>query len=190
MTITYLLGHYQLDTEHLTDMLFSASIAKPFIDLLFMRREVNLLEIYPHIEISVNALLWHMLLKIFETRNDVVYIDYGCHIPEFELTDAELHLYSRQILLDGWDIEAQEKLKFSNICIVGCGGIGCALTELLARAGVGKITLIDPDTIEMSNLQRQLAFTPNDLGFIRQKYSRKGWLRLIRMFRLNILIRL
>ncbi|UNW07868.1 MULTISPECIES: hypothetical protein [unclassified Acinetobacter] len=56
MTITYLLGHYQLDTEHLTDMLFSASIAKPFIDLLFMRKEVNLLEIYPHIEISVIAL--------------------------------------------------------------------------------------------------------------------------------------
>lgn len=56
MTITYLSGHNQLDTEHLTDMLFSASIAKPFIDLLFMRREVNLLEIYPHIEISVNAL--------------------------------------------------------------------------------------------------------------------------------------
>ena len=55
MTITYLLGHYQLDTEHLTDMLFGASIAKPFIDLLFMRREVNLLEIYQHIEISVNA---------------------------------------------------------------------------------------------------------------------------------------
>ncbi|WP_432209526.1 hypothetical protein [Acinetobacter variabilis] len=55
MTITYLSGHNQLDTEHLTDMLFSASIAKPFIDLLFMRREVNLLEIYPHIEISVNA---------------------------------------------------------------------------------------------------------------------------------------
>ena len=37
--------------------------------------------------------------------------------PEFELTDAELHLYSRQILLDGWDIEAQEKLKFSNVCM-------------------------------------------------------------------------
>lgn len=56
MTITYLSGHYQLDTEHLTDMLFGTSIAKPFIDLLFMRREVNLLEIYQHIEISVNAL--------------------------------------------------------------------------------------------------------------------------------------
>ena len=76
-----------------------------------------------------------------------------------------MHLYARQLLLEGWDIEAQEKLKFSNICIVGCGGIGCVLAELLARAGVGKITLIDPDTIEMSNLQRQLAFTPQDLGF-------------------------
>lgn len=56
MTIKYLSRHYQLDTEHLTDMLFGASIAKTFIDLLFMRREVNLLEIYQHIEISVNAL--------------------------------------------------------------------------------------------------------------------------------------
>ena len=85
--------------------------------------------------------------------------------PEFELTDAELHLYSRQILLDGWDIDAQERLKFSNVCIIVCGGIGCTLAELLARAGVGKITLIDPDTIEMSNLQRQLAFMPQDIGF-------------------------
>lgn len=56
MIITYLSGHYQLDAERLADMLFGASIAKPFIDLLFMRREVNLLEIYQHIEISVNAL--------------------------------------------------------------------------------------------------------------------------------------
>ena len=93
---------------------------------------------------------------------------------EFELSDAEMHLYARQLLLEGWDIEAQEKLKFSNICIVGCGGIGCVLAELLARAGVGKITLIDPDTIEMSNLQRQLAFTPQDLGFIRQKHWQKA----------------
>lgn len=84
---------------------------------------------------------------------------------EFELNDAEMHVYARQILLEGWDIDAQEKLKYSNICIVGCGGIGCILAELLARAGVGKITLLDPDTIEISNLQRQLAFMPQDIGF-------------------------
>lgn len=83
---------------------------------------------------------------------------------DLELNDAEMHLYSRQILLDGWDIDAQEKLKFANVLIVGAGGIGCTSAELLARAGVGKITLIDSDTIEISNLQRQIAFTPNDLG--------------------------
>lgn len=84
---------------------------------------------------------------------------------ELELSEAEMHLYSRQILLEGWDLEAQEKLKLSNVLIVGCGGIGCALAELLARAGVGKISLIDADSIEVSNLQRQMAFGPADIGF-------------------------
>ncbi|WP_151749532.1 HesA/MoeB/ThiF family protein [Acinetobacter seifertii] len=81
-----------------------------------------------------------------------------------ELSDEEMHLYSRQILLDGWDIEAQEKLKLANVLIVGAGGIGCSSAELLARAGVGKITLIDADTIEISNLQRQIAFDHGDIG--------------------------
>lgn len=83
---------------------------------------------------------------------------------DLELSDEEMHLYSRQILLDGWDLEAQEKLKLANVLIVGCGGIGCSSAELLARAGVGQITLIDPDQVEMSNLQRQVAFTPQNLG--------------------------
>ena len=84
---------------------------------------------------------------------------------ELELSEAEMHLYSRQILLDEWDIDAQEKLKLSNVLIVGCGGIGCTTAELLARAGVGQITLVDADTIETSNLQRQIAFVPSDVGF-------------------------
>ena len=44
---------------------------------------------------------------------------------DLELNDDEMHLYSRQILREGWDIEAQEKLKLANVLIVGCGGIGC-----------------------------------------------------------------
>ncbi|WP_445117069.1 HesA/MoeB/ThiF family protein [Acinetobacter sp. WZC-1] len=76
-----------------------------------------------------------------------------------------MHLYSRQILLEGWDIDAQEKLRLANVLIVGCGGIGCSTAELLARAGVGKITLIDADTVELSNLQRQIAYTAQDIGF-------------------------
>lgn len=92
---------------------------------------------------------------------------------DLELTDAEMHLYSRQILLEGWDLEAQEKLKLANVLIVGCGGIGCTTAELLARAGVGKITLIDADTIEMSNLQRQIAYNPQDIGFYKAEVLAK-----------------
>lgn len=89
----------------------------------------------------------------------------GFQQSEFELSDAEMHFYSRQILLDGWDLEAQERLKLANILIIGCGGIGCTTAELLARAGVGQITLIDADTIELSNLQRQIAYSAQDIGF-------------------------
>lgn len=92
---------------------------------------------------------------------------------DLELTEAEMHLYSRQILLDGWDIDAQEKLKLANVLIVGCGGIGCTTAELLARAGVGKITLIDADTIEISNLQRQIAYTEQDVGFYKAEILAK-----------------
>ena len=92
---------------------------------------------------------------------------------DLELSDQEIHLYSRQILLDGWDIEAQEKLKLANVLIVGCGGIGCTTAELLARAGVGQITLIDADTIEMSNLQRQIAYVEEKIGFYRSEILAK-----------------
>jgi molybdopterin/thiamine biosynthesis adenylyltransferase len=92
---------------------------------------------------------------------------------DLELNDDEMHLYSRQILLDGWDIEAQEKLKLANVLIVGCGGIGCTSAELLARAGVGQITLIDADTIEISNLQRQIAYVKENIGFYKSEILAK-----------------
>lgn len=85
-------------------------------------------------------------------------------LNDFELNDEEMHLYSRQILLEDWDLEAQEKLKLANVLIVGCGGIGCQTAELLARAGVGKITLCDADQVELSNVQRQVAFSQQHVG--------------------------
>ncbi len=94
------------------------------------------------------------------------------------LSDDEMHLYSRQILLDGWDIDAQEKLKLANILIVGCGGIGCSSAELLARAGVGQITLIDADTVEISNLQRQIAYVAEDIGFYKAEVLAKRLKRI------------
>lgn len=65
-----------------------------------------------------------------------------------ELTDAEMLRYARQILLDGWDIEAQTRLKNSHVLIIGMGGLGCPLAETLCRAGVGYLTIIDDDVID------------------------------------------
>lgn len=81
-----------------------------------------------------------------------------------ELTDTELMRYARQVLLEGWDIDAQLRLKNSRIVIVGAGGLGCPASEILARAGVGSIHIIDDDIIEISNLQRQTLFRPSDIG--------------------------
>ena len=80
------------------------------------------------------------------------------------LLDDELLRYARQILLDGWDIDAQLSLKSSRIVMIGAGGLGCPASETLVRAGLGHVHLIDDDVIEMSNLQRQTLFLPDDVG--------------------------
>ncbi len=80
------------------------------------------------------------------------------------LSDDELLRYARQILLDGWDIEAQLRLKSSRIVMIGAGGLGCPASETLVRAGLGQTHLIDDDEIEASNLQRQTLFLPEDIG--------------------------
>ncbi|MBH0085241.1 HesA/MoeB/ThiF family protein [Psychrobacter sp. SCQQ22] len=81
-----------------------------------------------------------------------------------QLSDDELLRYARQILLDGWDIDAQIRLKSSRVVMIGAGGLGCPASETLVRAGLGYIHLIDDDEIEASNLQRQTLFLPEDIG--------------------------
>ena len=80
------------------------------------------------------------------------------------LSDAELMRYARQILLPGWDIDAQLALRNSHVLIVGAGGLGCAAASLLWRAGAGRLTVVDGDTVDESNLQRQVLFWPQDIG--------------------------
>ena len=80
------------------------------------------------------------------------------------LLDDELLRYARQILLDGWDIDAQLRLKSSRIVMIGAGGLGCPASETLVRAGLGYVHLIDDDEIEASNLQRQTLFLPEDIS--------------------------
>jgi molybdopterin-synthase adenylyltransferase len=70
--------------------------------------------------------------------------------------------YSRQILFGGIGREGQQKLKSASVAVVGCGATGSALVSLLARAGVGRMRIVDRDYIEASNLQRQSLFDETD----------------------------
>lgn len=80
------------------------------------------------------------------------------------LNDQELLRYSRHILLPEIDLDGQEKIKKAHVIVVGCGGLGNAAAPLLTAAGIGKITLVDFDDIDLSNLQRQIHFETVDVG--------------------------
>ena len=70
--------------------------------------------------------------------------------------------YSRQILFQPIGVNGQEKLLNSRILLVGCGALGAAHAEMLARAGVGKLRIVDRDFVEYTNLQRQTLFSETD----------------------------
>lgn len=80
------------------------------------------------------------------------------------LSDAELDRYARQIILPAFGGAGQAKLKAAHVAIIGAGGIGCPAITYLAAAGIGKLTIIDHDLVELSNLQRQPLFTDTDIG--------------------------
>jgi molybdopterin-synthase adenylyltransferase len=78
------------------------------------------------------------------------------------VNDSLQEKYSRQVLFAGIGPEGQERLLASRVAIVGCGAIGAAAANLLVRAGVGYIRIIDRDFVEPSNLQRQTLFDESD----------------------------
>ena len=80
------------------------------------------------------------------------------------MTDDELLRYSRHILLNEIGIEGQEKISASHALIIGAGGLGSPVALYLGSAGVGHITVVDHDEVDMTNLQRQIAHTMDRVG--------------------------
>ena len=78
--------------------------------------------------------------------------------------DAQLQRYSRHILLDEIGIEGQQALLDAHVLVIGAGGLGSPAAMYLAASGVGKLTLVDDDTVDLTNLQRQIAHTTARVG--------------------------
>jgi adenylyltransferase/sulfurtransferase len=80
------------------------------------------------------------------------------------LSDSELDRYARHIVLPQIGGAGQQRLKAAKVAVVGAGGIGSGAIPALVGAGIGSLTIIDPDQVELSNLQRQPLFATSDIG--------------------------
>ena len=80
------------------------------------------------------------------------------------MTDEQLLRYSRHILLDEIGIEGQQRLLAAHALVIGAGGLGSPVALYLGTSGVGRITIVDHDTVDLTNLQRQIAHTLGRVG--------------------------
>ena len=94
------------------------------------------------------------------------------------MNDADFMRYSRQLLLEDIAIDGQQRLLASRVLIVGLGGLGSPAALYLAGAGVGTLVLADDDSVHISNLQRQILFTVDDLDLPKAERATKRLAKL------------
>ncbi len=95
-----------------------------------------------------------------------------------ELTANERERYRRQMGIEGWGIDVQQRLKAATVGIAGTGGLGSAVALYLASAGVGTILLCDSGRIELSNLNRQILYSQDKIGSMKTAVAGKRLLEL------------
>ena len=94
------------------------------------------------------------------------------------MNDTQLLRYARHIQLPEMDIEEQDRLLESHALIIGAGGLGSPAAMYLAASGVGRLTIVDDDTVALSNLQRQILFGTDDVGRSKVDAARDALQRL------------
>lgn len=95
------------------------------------------------------------------------------------MNNEQLLRYSRHLMLDEIDVAGQERLLAAKVLVVGCGGLGTAALPYLAAAGIGTLVIADHDTVELSNLQRQITYHSDQIG------QSKAWLMQQYLHKLN-----
>ena len=88
------------------------------------------------------------------------------------MTERETERYQRNLLVEGFSATGQQRLSESRVTVVGAGGLGSATLNYLAAAGVGRLRIVENDTVSLSNLQRQILYTTWTLR--KQKSPRHG----------------
>lgn len=93
--------------------------------------------------------------------------------PTIAMTDDQLLRYSRHVLLDDIGIEGQSRLLASHALVIGAGGLGSPVALYLGTAGVGRLTIVDHDTVDLTNLQRQIAHDLSRVGLPKAESARQ-----------------
>tara|TARA_B100000073_G_scaffold344499_1_gene351439 strand:+ start:1216 stop:1965 length:750 start_codon:yes stop_codon:yes gene_type:complete len=97
-----------------------------------------------------------------------------------------LDRYSRQIVLKNIGISGQKKISSSKVFIVGAGGLGCPIADLLCRSGVGEIGIIDHDKISLSNLNRQILYDTSDINKFKVEVLKHKLKKINSLVKVNI----
>ena len=103
-----------------------------------------------------------------------------------QLNKNYLNRYSRQIVLKNVGLSGQKKISSSKVFVVGAGGLGSPIVDLLCRAGVGEIGIIDYDKVSLSNLNRQTLFNSNDINKYKVKVLKQKLNKIKPLVKINI----